>query len=133
MYTKRSGGSIVFTNGKKILLLRRSKGSGGSGKWDLPGGRSNPGETLNRTAVRETKEECGRVEGKLFHEVTFEHKNVIWSIFFYKVSGTFVCKLSHEHDDWKWVKIDDIPRLKLHHKLKEHLNKYIIAIRENML
>lgn len=132
MAIKRKGGSIVFTNGKKMLLMRRSKNSSSSGKWDIPGGRADAGEKASEAAVREAREECGKIEGKLFYEIVLENKHVQWSVLFYKVPTTFACRLSDEHDDYKWVKFDDIKDYKLHHKLREYINKYQKAIRENI-
>lgn len=44
--------------GDEILLIRRSEDSSAEpGKWALPGGRLDPGETAERAAVRELAEE----------------------------------------------------------------------------
>ena len=49
-----SGEAAVFHNGR-LLLIRRSD----DGLWALPGGITDPGETLARTAQRELWEEAG--------------------------------------------------------------------------
>lgn len=49
-----SGEAAVF-RGDKLLLIRRSD----DGLWALPGGITDPGETLARTAQRELWEETG--------------------------------------------------------------------------
>ena len=51
-----SGEAAVFHNGR-LLLIRRSD----DGLWALPGGITDPGETLARTAQRELWEEAGLV------------------------------------------------------------------------
>ncbi|WP_328465741.1 NUDIX domain-containing protein [Streptomyces sp. NBC_00448] len=44
----------------RVLLLRRGPGARyGDGLWDLPVGKSDPGEPITRTAVRELYEETG--------------------------------------------------------------------------
>lgn len=49
---------FVFHDGK-ILLLQRAEGNSAAGKWDIPGGRNENGESLEETAVRESLEESG--------------------------------------------------------------------------
>jgi 8-oxo-dGTP pyrophosphatase MutT (NUDIX family) len=49
-----SAGAYV-TNGDGVLLIRRDD----NGNWSMPGGAQDPGESLSRTAVRETEEETG--------------------------------------------------------------------------
>lgn len=48
--------AIIFdTTGKEILLTRRSD----NGRWCLPSGRHDPGESVEETCVREVWEETG--------------------------------------------------------------------------
>jgi ADP-ribose pyrophosphatase YjhB (NUDIX family) len=42
----------------RLLLVRRAAGPG-SGRWSVPGGRVEPGETMGAAAVRELSEETG--------------------------------------------------------------------------
>jgi 8-oxo-dGTP pyrophosphatase MutT (NUDIX family) len=49
-----SAGAFVQREGK-ILLIQRSD----NGNWSMPGGAQDPGESLTKTAVRETLEESG--------------------------------------------------------------------------
>ncbi len=37
-YKGKRGAGILFTDGKQILLLKRSEGSDNPGTWGLPGG-----------------------------------------------------------------------------------------------
>ena len=44
----------------RYLFLRRSAASRYfAGQWEMPGGKMDPGETLEKCLVRETKEETG--------------------------------------------------------------------------
>ncbi|MBR4739094.1 MAG: NUDIX domain-containing protein [Bacteroidales bacterium] len=49
----RAAGGIVTDDGGDMLLIRRN------GRWDLPKGKVEAGETLLQAALRETKEETG--------------------------------------------------------------------------
>ncbi len=50
------GVGVVVWKGEKILLIRRGK-LPMRGRWSLPGGRQELGETVRETAVREVREE----------------------------------------------------------------------------
>jgi len=52
----RPAASAVVVDAKgQVLLARRTD----SGRWTIPGGEMEPGESIADTAVRETKEETG--------------------------------------------------------------------------
>ncbi len=48
-----ASGGIVLNNEKKLLLIKRF------GKWDLPKGKIDLGESNEEAALREVEEECG--------------------------------------------------------------------------
>ncbi len=48
-----AAGGIVFNKINKMLFIFRN------GKWDLPKGKVEKGETFPKTAIREVQEECG--------------------------------------------------------------------------
>jgi len=62
MLVQAGGGLVRDTRGRFLFMLRR-------GKWDLPKGKLDPGETLEQCAMREVGEETGlkdiRLEGPL--------------------------------------------------------------------
>jgi 8-oxo-dGTP diphosphatase len=126
--TEQGWAGILFTNGKRVLLLRRASAGNknNEGLWDIPGGRVDAHETALQGAKRESKEECGSSEGDLFG--TFRHKGV--TIFLFAVTETFDCELSHEHDDYKWVKIKKLGEYDLQQHLSKRLPKYLEAIQE---
>jgi 8-oxo-dGTP diphosphatase len=52
-------GAILVCDGK--ILLEERKNEPGRGKWSVPGGIVELGETLEETVIRETEEETGLV------------------------------------------------------------------------
>jgi ADP-ribose pyrophosphatase len=54
----RLGASVLVRKGEKVLLVKRGS-EPGKGKWALPGGLVEPGEEVERAAVREVREETG--------------------------------------------------------------------------
>ena len=58
--SRKSVSCLVENHEGKVLLVQRGYGSR-KGKWSLPGGFVDPGESSKRAAYRETKEETGLV------------------------------------------------------------------------
>ncbi len=51
--------AAVIRRGNRLLLATRPPGSHLAGKWEFPGGKCHPGETLEACIVREIQEELG--------------------------------------------------------------------------
>lgn len=127
---KKAAG-ILFTDGEKILLLKRAEGDG-KNTWGLPGGGAKGTETALETAKRETQEECGidEIPGNEFSQLTQEDSKSSWTTFLYSVNPSHVAvKLSHEHSDWKWFEVADLGDATLHPKLKPQISAYLALIR----
>ena len=56
--TIRCVGGIVHDAQGRLLLIKRAN-EPGRGRWSLPGGRVEPGETDAEAVVREVREETG--------------------------------------------------------------------------
>ncbi|HRQ52173.1 MAG TPA: NUDIX domain-containing protein [Agriterribacter sp.] len=67
----QAAGGLIENEKKEILMIFRR------GKWDLPKGKSDEGETLEECAVREVKEETGlkNIQLKKFIITTFHTYN----------------------------------------------------------
>ena len=59
-----AAGGVVRNPAGGILFIRRF------GRWDLPKGKIEPGESAERTAVREVEEECGIRGVSLLRKIT---------------------------------------------------------------
>ena len=127
-YWGRAGAGIFFTDGKKVLLLKRSEKGDNSGTWGIPGGKAEKNETVFGTATRESKEECGIVKGKRFN--SFETIDGLhrWTTFLF-LTEPFRCKLSDEHTDWKWIDFNELKYYNLHPKLEDQIDRYIKAVK----
>lgn len=108
MHTQVTARSVIFDPDGRMLILRRSQTDPRfPGTWDLPGGRAEPGETVEQTAVRETAEETG-IELK-DPELLFATSDVrsgvgkTWVFFAGNVSANTEVTLSFEHDDYMWI------------------------------
>jgi len=71
-FVEAAGGLITLPD-RRILLIKRL------GKWDLPKGKAERGESLQETALREVMEECGLeklpiITGELTHTYHTYHQ-----------------------------------------------------------
>lgn len=128
-YWGSKGAGIFFTDGKKVLLLKRSEKGDGHNTWGLPGGKVEEGETDIDAAMREAEEECGKVKGQRFADLKETDNKHYWTTFFFKIEKPFSCKLSDEHTDYKWFKLDELDSVKLHPKLRENLDRHLKVIK----
>jgi 8-oxo-dGTP pyrophosphatase MutT (NUDIX family) len=110
----------IVAYGPEVLLLRKVEG-----KWDLPGGRLNEGESPLDCLVRELHEEAGlAVESATLADCAIRRRTGNMPIFvvFYlcrpkgKVDDI---RLSEEHTDARLFRPADIEGLKLYRCYKE--------------
>jgi len=129
----KKGAGILFTDGKSVLLLKRSLGTH-QAKWDFPGGGARDGETSIGTAIRETKEETGldNIPGYRFESFDSSAGKKKFIVFLYRVSEQFDVDVSDEHDDWEWVFIESLNKKDLHPKVEENMPRYLKAIRKKV-
>ncbi len=121
-----SAAGILFTDGQKLLLLRRAGKCSHTGKWCMPGGKAKEDETPLETAERECKEEIGSVKGSKFAKSDEDD----FTAFLYKIDKPFGIKLSSEHDKHQWVSLEKVEEFLLHPEFKKHLPYYLKAIKQ---
>jgi 8-oxo-dGTP diphosphatase len=55
-----AAGAVIFDNYCQLLLVKRGRAPA-FGRWSIPGGKCDPGETPSQACVREAAEETGLV------------------------------------------------------------------------
>ena len=102
-------GCVCEVNGEILLLLRNKEKSEG-GKWGIPGGKVDPGETLTEAMVREMKEETGHdmlpTDFRYMKKLYVEHPRhqFIYHLFFTALPGKPNVQLnSNEHQNFLWL------------------------------
>ncbi len=81
-----AGGLVKNKEGKSLFIKRR-------GKWDLPKGKLDKGETFQDAAIREVQEECGLSEIEIntpllstYHTYYIENQLILKKTFWFEMS-----------------------------------------------
>lgn len=93
-----AGGGLVYNNKKEILFIRRN------GRWDLPKGKIEEGESPQEAAIRETQEETG-VKNLKVERFTAKTYHV------FKRNGKFKLKVTYWYEMYTDYKGDLIPEM----------------------
>jgi 8-oxo-dGTP pyrophosphatase MutT (NUDIX family) len=107
-----AGGLITNPEGEILLMFRR-------GKWDLPKGKLDEGESLEECAVREVREETGlqniSLENKItetYHYYPLKEKKVLKHTHWYKMQFTgtelTVPQIEEGIMDIQWIRPDNL-------------------------
>jgi mutator protein MutT len=120
----------ILADGERILLIRRGH-EPEAGRWSLPGGRIEPGETDQQALVREVREETGLevTAGPLVGAVdralpgggVLEIRDYVANI----TGGTLAA--GDDADDARWFGMLELDRLPLSSGLLEALNDWGVA------
>jgi 8-oxo-dGTP diphosphatase len=118
MPTKVVAKSFLFDANKQVLVMKRSSTDAVQpGDWDLPGGSVDDNEDFVAAAQRETLEEAGLDIPASHFELCYaateanEKRSVIRLCFYVKGTSYDDIALSHEHEDYRWVSIDEATEL----------------------
>lgn len=92
---------LVLQADDLLLILKRPDWvSWAPGKWGLPGGAIEKGETPQAAATREAKEET-MLEVINLRDVKLPLDKTLFAFYTRDYGGTV--QIDHEHDDWAWV------------------------------
>jgi 8-oxo-dGTP pyrophosphatase MutT (NUDIX family) len=117
--------------GGKLLLLKRSQTSSQGGKWGVPAGKVEKGETPEEGARRELFEETGIAVpsgSKVQHVHTLyvrqPHVEFTFHVFKVDVHSTLPVCLNDEHEGFLWATDQEINELPLVAGAREALEIY---------
>ena len=103
--------AIIESQGRFLISQRKPEDSFG-GHWEFPGGKLEPGESLEEALVREIKEELGiliRV-GPLFKKVEHEFSGRAIHLHCFLAQVLEGTPLAIECAAWKWVAAGELGR-----------------------
>lgn len=114
--------AVIKKNNKFLIVRESSKYIEGTNftKYDFPGGRLSVGESVNTAIAREVKEEVG-IKVKVlrpffvdewYPKVQGQQFQIIGIFFICEPIGKNI-KLGNDHDDYRWVSIDESKKYKL--------------------
>lgn len=112
----RAAGGIVTNEKKQILFIKRK------GKWDLPKGKLDKGETLSQCALREVKEETGikdlillnfrAITYHIFHrDGKYQLKETHWFNMYSTTKAKFIPQIEEDIEKVKWKKPEKIAKI----------------------
>lgn len=127
-----AGGGVVRNKSDEVLLIHRL------GKWDLPKGKLDPGETPKDGALREVEEECSVFDLKISSELpityhAYELKGIrhLKRTFWYEMRSdevNFVPQVEEgiEKVEWRALTQDEITRLDTYPSIRFLLDRAIV-------
>ena len=121
--------AIITNESGKVLILKRANTAEGDGKWCLPGGNIEYGETIEETVAREIMQEtslnCTDIRFLFYIENPPSEESEL-----HYINLVFVCgaegkvKLNYESSDHAWIDLTDLPDYKIAFKNDEILRKF---------
>jgi len=123
-------GAIIIREGE--ILLEKRKNDPGKGKWSVPGGLVELGESVGQTVMREVKEETGLEVEKPEHidivdnvvrddNGEIKYHFVIVDYFVKLKGGTL--KAQSDAEELKWVSLDDVEKYDLTQTFREFFQR----------
>lgn len=112
-------GGLLYADSRILLGKRTARRTSYPNVWDMPGGHSEPGESLDETLVREMQEEIGITATATTRVATVcipAAATAAIELHVYVVTkwdGVVRNRQPEEHDEIRWFTIDEACRLPL--------------------
>jgi 8-oxo-dGTP diphosphatase len=116
---------IQGPSGRFLFLQRSAKSRHFASQWEVPGGKPDAGEDIAACLIRETKEETGLdltitgVAGAAGGEIP--GLNLAY-LFLHGTVDSESVHISDEHDDCRWLALEEAESLNLLPALKDFIN-----------
>jgi 8-oxo-dGTP pyrophosphatase MutT (NUDIX family) len=120
---------IVSDERDRVLILQREMASTGGGRWCLPGGKVDYGETVEAAAERELREETGLQASELrflFYQDSLPPiaGEMHCINFYFRCIGAGSPALNSESTDLAWVGPDDTAGFDIAFRNEEGMARY---------
>lgn len=109
------GGVVLKQNGRYLLVQEAKEHV--RGKWNLPGGKTNPGETVEECAIREALEETGYSVELIRKVGVYQNAaldDAVKHAFEAKIIGGELDYPKDELLDAQWFTFQEVERMKEH-------------------
>jgi len=102
--------AIIRNKQNEILICQRPIQKNCAFLWEFPGGKQEPGESLEECLIRECQEELNitiAIDGKLA-ETNTDHPKGRIHIHFFTCTIQSGSVIANEHNDCKWVRAEEL-------------------------
>ena len=115
-FVQAAGGAVQDESGRLLVIKR-------FGKWDLPKGKVNKGESIEAAAIREVEEECGIDGLKILRPLTLtwhtyerngkEHlKRTDWFLMTASSGKELTPQIEEDIEEVRWMTNQEVDRMK---------------------
>lgn len=103
--------AALVWNGNRFMICQRPANKARALLWEFVGGKVEPGETKEQALIRECREELAVTlsVGELFMEVVHEYPEITVSLSLFNATITEGIPQRLEHNDIRWITVDEIP------------------------
>ena len=122
---------LIDADGRCLLLRRSAASKNNAGKWEMPGGKLDPGENFDVALAREVREETGLTIRPIrpFETVMSElpERQVVYLVMLAQAEPGRV-RLSDEHDMFQWTppgKLDEIDFSPQFRSVARHYKQFV--------
>ena len=117
---------LAIIKDKRILIVRRVANDFLGGNYELPGGGTEEGEDFLQSVKREALEETGLQVDSIVNlfdgfDYTTDKKPKVRQINFIVNTPLGEIKLSGEHDDYRWISLNDVNKYKMSDSIKNSI------------
>ena len=124
-------GTAIVDNDKVLIIQRSADEDIFPNLWEFPSGKKEPMEKIEDAAKREAKEETG-LNIKIGKPLTvfsfgWEKENEIRDateiVFLGKIEGESEVKISSEHQNFAWIKMDEVENYNMSPETKKAIKE----------